>query len=248
MAIALCTACWAQPKLKMPEPESYRPGETIDKNIDVLDRDMHRHRLGELIREDTQVVVLLIIGGATLETEDGAPRRGDIWCPDTFDDFGVQRALVHQFKDKPVQFIPIAVPPVYNAEYFGYKDVFLTRPDGDPELAEQTRRFIDATEKERSIGVIPFDDVFYDPKFRTAQNKDERELGSEFGTIYEWQGKLKWHMDPRTYGTPTIWLLDGQGHVLCDPFFGNDYDGDPPQVAYGYADVRKEIERNLKGM
>lgn len=244
--LVLALVAGAQPRLKVKSPTSYVPGDAIDEATFVLDRQLQDIRLTDLIDAETQVAVLIIFGGGAAEAPGDEPLRGGLWCEDSYDDLALQRALLHHFKERPVQFIPVAVPPVYHRQ-FGYPEgVFLEHPDDHPACRRAAQDFVEATEKQRVAGVIPYPSIYYDPKFRLAQNRSERELGTSFGKIFEWQGKLKWHQDPRTYGTPTIWLLDNQLRVLSEPFFGNDYDGDPPQINYGFHDVRKRIEEHLE--
>lgn len=235
-----------QPRLIVEEPQGYRVGERISEEAFVLDKEMVPHRIRDLIKPDVRVAVMVIFGGDFKTAPEEEKFRGPLWCEDSFDDLAVQRALVHAFKDRPVQFIAVAVPPVYHAKRFGWTDdVFLSRPDDSPEYREAAQTFIEATEREVRNGLLPFEEVYYDPKFRLAQNRKERELGPEFGPVYEWQGKLKWAEDGRKYGTPTIWLLGRDGEILTEPLFGNDYDADPPEVNYGYQDARELIERLL---
>ncbi len=236
----------AQPRLKVRAPSSYQVGDVVSAGTVLLDREMQTVRLADLLDSRTQVAVLVIFGGGASRPAGAEPLRGGIWCEDSYDDLSIQRALVHQFTDRPVQFIPVAVPPVYHHQ-FGYpKGVFLEHSDNHPAYLKAARSFIEATEELRRADMIPYQTIYYDPKFRLAQNRKERDLGPEFGQIFDWQGKLKWQLDPRKYGTPTIWLLDGQGRILSEPFFGNEYDGDPPQINYGFHDLRKRIEQFLE--
>jgi hypothetical protein len=57
---------------------------------------------------------------------------------------------------------------------------------------------------------------------------------------------LKWPQDARIYGAPAIWFLGRDGTVLTEPFFGNDYDSEPPQINYGFSELTAEIERLLQ--
>ena len=236
----------AQPRLKSSAPLSYQVGDTVDGSILLHDKSMTAFRLADLIQPETRIVVIILFGGGAQESPQGRPMRGGIWCEDSFDDLGVQRALVRHFADLPVQFLPVAVPPVYSRGYGFEPDSFLGRPDEDETYLAQARRFIEATERLLKSEILPFGKVFYDPKMRLAQNRRERSLGPEFGKRYLWQGKLKWHLDARKYGTPTIWILDGQGKVLREPFIGNEYDSEPPHVSYGFHDLKREIARLLE--
>ncbi|MFQ5741233.1 MAG: hypothetical protein ACE5JX_19720 [Acidobacteriota bacterium] len=235
----------AQPKLKISKPTSYLVGDTVDGNTLVLTKDLEPRKLSEIVQSDARVVVLVILGGAAPTAPDYHPLRGGLWCPDSFDDLPLQRALMRHFKDAPVQFVAVATTPAYSDVYGFAKDVFLTRPDDDPLLVSQVRTFIELTEKTKKTDVLPYREIYYDPKFRLAQDK-KRELGPNYGTVYPWQGKLRWHLDPRKYGTPTLWILDGHLKVLREPFTGNNYNDDPPQIQYGFQDVKDAIQRFLE--
>jgi hypothetical protein len=237
----------AQPRLIAPTaPSSYQPGDRIDPESFVLDRSMEPVRLLDLLNPETRVAVLILFGGAAAAVPQDIPFRGPLWCQDSLDDLGVQRALVRQFAGRPVEFIAVAVPPVYGADRYGFDDdIFLTEPPSSDAYLRNVRVFIEETEKYREGGLLPFEAVYYDPKFRLAQNKAERELDAGYGPVYPWQGLLKWRGDPRRYGTPTIWLIGPQGEILAPPFFGNDYDATPPQVLYGFSELRYAVERLL---
>ncbi len=238
---------FCQPRLIVKKSDTYRVGDRLDADLVLFDKDFNEKRLLELIKPGTRVAVLIVFGGGMESHPDEEEFRGPLWCEDSFDDLGVQRALVQAFKNQAVQFIPIAVPPVYHADSYGWdEDDFLGKPDESEVFQAAARSFIEKTEKEVRNGLLPYQAVFYDPKFRLAQNREERELNADFGRIYPWQGKLKWHQDGRKYGTPTLWFISGEGEVLAAPLFGNDYDGDPPEINYGYHDARKLIEGLLE--
>jgi hypothetical protein len=71
----------------------------------------------------------------------------------------------------------------------------------------------------------------------------DKEISEEYGDVAEWQGMFKWHQDPRRYGAPTIWIMDGKGVVLTEPFWGNDYGSSPPHIYYGFAELKETIQR-----
>ena len=147
----------------------------------------------------------------------------------------MQRALVHFCKGSPAQFIAIAVPPVYSPTRFGYRDIFLKGDPASPEYRQEVERFIDSTESQLQTGLLPYEEVYYDPQLSLLRK------GAS-----SWEGKLKWHLDMRKYGVPTIWLLDGKGTVLQEPFWGNEYASDPPTVNYGFADLKAAVEGYLQ--
>jgi hypothetical protein len=236
----------AQPRLVIEKPFGYQVGEHVSAETTVLDKEMKPVGLVSLIRPETKLVVLAIIGGAVREVPTQRPLRGTLWCEDSFDDLAVQRALVHAFAKEPVQFIAVALPPVFSPARYGYTEgIFLGHPDDSPAFLENTKAFIAATEKEIKTGLLPFSSVYYDPRLRLLLNPKSGDAPAASAPVPEWQGKFKWHLDPRRYGVPTLWLLDSKGQVLQEPFVGNDYDSDPPQINYSYADVKAAIENQL---
>jgi len=125
---------------------------------------------------------------------------------------------------------------VYNPAAYGYtKDAFLGFAENSAEFTENTKRFIEGTQEQVRRRLIPFDQIYYDPKYRLAEK----------GQAPTWQGKLRWHLDPRKYGLPIIWLIGPKGEILQEPFFSNDYDSDPPQIMYEFQDVKAAIEKYL---
>jgi hypothetical protein len=159
----------------------------------------------------------------------------------------VQRALVSHFRGQPVQFIAVAVPPVFNSSPYGFPaGVFLQKSEEDPEFVSNAKEFIATTEQQRTNGLLPFSSVFYDPKFRLGIKAASTNVTSAYGPA-PWQGKLKWHLDLRSYGLPALWLLGPGGTVLREPFFANDYDSDPPQLLYEFKDLKAAVEELLDG-
>lgn len=237
----------AQPKLKLPPSSSYRVGDQVDSLTWVYTKELQPVRLKDVVRGESQVVVLILFGGGAPSAPSYHPLRGGIWCPDSFDEFPLQRALRRHFTQKPVQFVPVAVPPAYSDIYGFEKDVFLTHTDDDPLFQSEARRFIELTEKTKETDVLPFQEVYYDPKFRLAEDLKRRPKDGSYGKVYNWQGKFRWHQDPRKYGTPSIWILSGDLKVLREPFVGNNYNDDPPRLNYDFMAVRDAIEGFLNG-
>ena len=242
LALSAGSVLGAPPQISTSGPlDSYRVGDTIDPQTFVIDHDMQVIRLIDLIRPSTALVVLIVFGGAVKQVPRGT-FRGNLWCLDSFDDLGVQRALVSFFQDKAVQFIPVAVPPVYDPASYGYaENVFLGRAENSRPFRDETRSFIDATQKEAKAGMLPFAQVYYDPKFYLGHWPEHGQEADR-----PWRGRLRWPLDRRQYGTPILWLLGPQGKILQEPFFGNDYDSNPPRISYGYHEVKEAIEKQLK--
>lgn len=240
----LSTLVCSQPRMKTSTSLSYRVGDRVIPETTVYTQDLEARTLGELVETDTQVVVLILFGGSAPTAPGYHPLRGGIWCPDTFDEFPIYRALLRYFRDDPVQFIPVAVPPAYSNIYGFEKDVFISRADDDPVYRQQVEKFIELTEETRETDILPFAQVFYDPRYRLAYDP-KREMGPDYGPIYDWQGKFRWYRDPRKYTTPSLWILGSDLKLLREPFVGNNYNTDPPQIRYEYSDLKETIESLL---
>jgi len=239
---------FAQPRLVVEKPFGYQVGDVIEPDVFVFDKDMQKRPLLSLFDKQAKVVVISLLGGSAKTTPQENVHRGPLWCEDSFDDLSVQRALLSHFRGQPVQFIAIAVPPVLNSSPYGFPaGVFLQKVEEDPEFISNAKEFIEATEKQRTNGLLPFSDVFYDPKFRLGIKADSNHVTSAYGPAFPWQGKLKWHLDLRSYGLPALWLLGPGGTVLREPFFANDYDSNPPQLLYEFKDLKSAVEELLDG-
>ncbi len=235
----------SQSRAKVPNEAHFGVGDFIG-TVFVLDKSMQKRPLLELIRPGIKLAIVILFGGGMKKRPDHTTKRGPLWCEDSFDDLGIQRALVKAFEDQPVQFIGIAIPPVYHSGFYGWPgNPFLDSADQSKDYQEAVRSFIDSTQVAQENDYLPFD-VYYDPRNRLAQNPDERPFGPEVDVKYSWQGKFRWPQDLRQYGTPTIWFLDGLGRVLMSPLLGNDYDGVPPEINYGFYTVKKLIEDILQ--
>ncbi len=242
----LCASALGQPRLIAPEPGCYLPGDRVDPAVYVYDFEGRRVALTELFGAGSKAIVLSLLGGAAEGPSDGT-RRGNLWCKDTFDDMAVQRALSAYFRGQPVRFIAIAIPDVLSPGAGGTDNLFLSASRDDEAFNEKFSRFIANTEKERIATVLPFTEIFYDPRGRLILGEEALgEVSPGYGQIYDWQGKFKWHLDSRTYGLPAIWVLKGDGTVACEPFWGNDYDSSPPQINYGFEELKAEVEKLLK--
>jgi hypothetical protein len=104
---------------------------------------------------------------------------------------------------------------------------------------------VEKTEALKEDGTLPFDPIFYDPRFRLLDNPNEHEHVPAYGPVHPWQGRFKWFEDDQRYGTPTIWLLDKELRVLREPFWGNVYEGVPVQLNYTVRDVIKALDQCL---
>lgn len=223
---------------------SYRPGDRVDEEIFFLDAAQRPATLASQVNEETRVLYLNIFGGAYAQKP--PDKRGGLWCSDSVDDFSVQRSIYLNYADKGVTFVPLATPPVYSSERYGYaKDVFLVEPEDSPAYRKAVAEFIEKTEALKADGSVPFDVIFYDPRFRLLDNPREHQHVPAYGKVYPWQGRFKWHEDQQRYGTPTIWLLDRELKVIREPFYGNVYEGVPLEIKYTVRDIVGALEQAL---
>jgi len=237
----------AQPRLVLSKMSGYDVGDRVDRDVTVFNARMEPVPLLDAFNPEARVVVLVIFGGAAAKVPDGE-FRGELWCVDTFDDLGIQRALVNYLRGFPAQVIGVAVPPVFSSGRYGFEErVFLEAEETSTRFREAFRMFVDRTEALKRKTLIPYEAVLYDPRARLLQNMKGKETGPGYGKILDWQGRFKWKQDPRKYGAPTIWILDGRGKVLREPFWGNDYGSVPPLISYGFRELREAIEAFLNG-
>jgi hypothetical protein len=228
------------------EIRSYRIGDQVDPDVFFLDSDLNRVTLGSQVNEFTKVLYLTILGGAYAVKS--ADKRGGLWCADTVDDMPVHRALLYAYAEKGVTFVVVMVPPVYGSERYGFRDaVFLHEPPDSPAYKKAVQDFVSKTEAMKEDASLPFDPVFYDPRFRLLDNPNQGQHVEAYGEVYPWQGKFKWHEDQQTYGTPVTWLLDPDLKVLRKPFYGNVYEETPLHINYTVRDVAKALDEALAG-
>jgi hypothetical protein len=218
------------------------PGDTIDSGVFFLDAAQKPVRLLSIIRPETKAAVLVIFGGAYLTTTD---KHGGIWCEDSLDEFANLKAASNAWKDKGTQFVAVACPPVYSDRYGFEKDVFLDEPDSSPRYQAAVRQFIERNEALRKERTIPFEVVYYDPRFRLLWNPKEHAPVPAYGPVYSWQGKFKWHKDEQRYSTPCIWFLNAKGTVLREPLYGNNYSAMPPKILFTYWELDGAIGESI---
>lgn len=223
----------------------YQPGETVDPETFFLDAAQNRVKLSEAIKPGQKVIALVIFGGAYLSTTD---KHGGIWCEDSLDEFANLKAASNASKEKGVQFIAVACPPVYSDKYGFERNVFLDQPDDSPKYKNAVQDFIERTEALRKDRTIPFEVVYYDPRFRLLWNSKEHLAKEAYGPVYPWQGKLKWQRDDQRYGTPCLWFLDPKGKVLREPLYGNNYSAVPPKILFTYWELQSAIAESLAGV
>lgn len=220
----------------------YMPGDVVDGDVFLQDAQLKPIKLLDAVKPGTKVVALALIGGAYLTTTD---KHGGMWCEDTLDEFPNLKAANTAWKDRGVQFIGVACPPVYSDRYGWGKNVFLDEPDSSPKYQQAVKQFVERTEALRKDRTIPFDPLYYDPRFRLLWNAKEHEATAAYGPVHPWQGRFKWHKDEQRYSTPVIWFLDAKGKVLREPLYGNDYAGVPPRILYTYWELEAAIGEAL---
>lgn len=226
--------------------KGYGIGDRVDPDVFFLDSDLNRVTLGSQVNEFTKVIYLTILGGAYATKP--ANKRGGLWCVDTVDDMPVHRALLYAYAEKGVTFLAVMAPPVYGSEQYGYPDgVFLHEPADSAAYKKAVHDFVSKTEAMMADGSLPFDPVYYDPRFRLLDNPNQGQHVEAYGEVYPWQGKLKWHEDHQTYGTPTTWFLGRDLKVLSKPFYGNVYEESPLHINYTVHDVAKALDEALVG-
>jgi hypothetical protein len=228
--------------LEAAESSCYLPGDTIDGDAFFLDAQMKPVRLLDAVRPGSKVVVLTIFGGAYLTTTD---KHGGIWCEDSLDEFGNIKAASSAFKDKGVQFVGVACPPVYSDRYGWAKGVFLDEPENSARFKEAARQFIEKTEALKKERTIPLEDVYYDLRYRLLWNRSEYSAKPAYGAVYSWQGKFKWRKDEQRYGTPCLWFMDPKGKILREPLYGNNYSSVPPKIVFTYWEIESAIGESL---
>ncbi|MCG8603782.1 hypothetical protein MJD09_02135 [bacterium] len=225
--------------------QSYRPGESISKSVFVQNKDLRKQHLVELCSDEPEVKlnVLYIYGGGANNRSD---RLGGIWCPDSFEDSHALRFIHQKYNDSDVRLLPVACPPIYSSRNYGLgRRVFLDEADESAKFQESVKAFIQSTEAVIENDLIPVK-TYYDIRHRLLFNRrDDLKPGEGYGDVFEWQGKFRGGGETQKYGTPTIWLIDSQGKVLAEPFWGNYYHSEPFKISYTVVDLDKAIQRHL---
>ena len=221
-------------------PKCYLPGERIDESVQVQDANGKRVSLRDILAAKAcKGVLLFLVAGA-----EGKPgrKRGGLWCEDSFNDLPLLRHLRLDYEAKGVRFVAVCCPPVYHEEEFGYDSgAFLTKADDDAVYERNRRLFVERSLALRSDDVLPFDEIYFDPRFRLLANKKRGE--ASVGVRPDWQGRFKWHRDTQTYGTPTLWVLTPDGEVFGDPFTMNVYESEGRRLRYTARSVGTRLDR-----
>lgn len=224
---------------------SYETGDQVAKEAFVHDRDLKKHHLVDLCSQIPRVKVnfLYIYGGGANRHRD---RLGGLWCPDSFEDLHTLRFIDQKYDDSQVRILPVACAPVYSSQYYSFeRRVFLDEPDKSDKFRESARVFVESTEEVIDNDFIPVP-TYYDFRHRLLFNRrEDLQPGDGYGKVFEWQGKFRGRGDTQKYGTPTVWLLDSNGKVLEEPFWGNYYHSEPFQIGYTIVDLDQAIQRHL---
>lgn len=229
------------------DQKCYLVGEKIAGDVSIVDENGEQLRLLDIVTSETKLIYLVLFGGPSLN-----PRHseGGLWCEDSFNDMPISNFNYRKYAGQGVQFIPVVCPPVYHERRFGYENgAFLQTPDEDEKYKENFSAFVEATKKLQETNVIPFEKVYFDPRFRLMFNFDEmEETPDDAGKNVGWLGKFKPCGDSQRYSTPTIWLLSAEGKVLRKPFYGNRYAEDRLQIRFTVREVDTAIAELLEGM
>lgn len=241
-SLALAGAARAWPGEAEKSAGCYAPGDIVDRAAFVLDSARREVPLLDLVRKDTRLLYLLILGGAH------GDKDPSLWCGDSRSDLGIHTAMSRRFAAKGVRFLVVAAPPVYTEVRNGYQEgVFLATPESSAAHGAAVDGFVERTEALRASGALPFAEVFYDPRFRLLDNQRRFPHVAAYGPAHPWQGRFKACGDGQRHGTPTLWLLAPDGRVLREPFYGNVYERGEEKIRYREADVASAIEAILGG-
>lgn len=233
-------------QLKQQDSQScYRVGEMIAPETFVYNRIGEKQRLLELVRPETKVIYLLLFGGASASTVE---TYGGIWCNDSFNDMPISNYLYLKYREAGVTFIAVACPPVYSEEEYGFPGgTFLALPETSEDWRHAFENFVQTTYDLQNNRVIPFDKIYFDPKFRLMFNHQKRANGVAFSdSILAWMGKFKPCSDKQSHSLPTIWLLSPNGKVLHEPFVGNRYGASTQRIKFTVREVEAALENILK--
>ncbi|MGH7494634.1 MAG: hypothetical protein ACREOO_19855 [bacterium] len=235
----------AYPIIAQDKPQScYQVGDTIASDIFVCDLTGEKKRLLDLKDADTKLIYLLLFGGPSVEP---ASSYGGLWCVDSFNDMPVSNYVYLKYKKQGVAVIAVACPPVYGEEEYGYMDgTFLAQPETAQVWKDEFGRFVNAAYELQGNHVIPFDKVYFDPKFRLAFNHKKHANGAAFSeSVLPWMGKFKPATDHQNYSVPVIWLLSPEGKVLHEPFVGNRYGTSTQRINYTVREVEAAVQKIL---
>lgn len=222
----------------------YGRGSRVDPAVHVADAQGRQYSLLSLLGEQAAVNVLFLFGGGDM----GREMPGRLWCQDSFEDSHILRVLIDKYKDRPVHFISVAVPPAHHTRFLGYPDrVFLTAAQDSDAFLQARQALVDSTQASHESGILP-QVPYYDFRFRLLHQRPQAGTeDSEAIARAPWEGAFRAADESQFYGVPNFWLLGRDGEVLTAPFRGNIYHphGGEPKISYTYNDVDQAIARLL---
>lgn len=223
----------------IPAPTSYVPGDRVE--VLVEDAAGEQLELRDIVSRWAGVkgVILYVMGGGGVQVRRD---RGGLWCEDTYNDLALMRRLVLDYAPEGIVFVPVMCPPVYHEERFGFDPGAFLGDEGE-RYAASRREFVRASQAILESGLLPFERVWFDPRFRLLANPAH---GLPVGDAPAWQGRCKWYRDGQSYGTPTLWVLDADLRVYGEPFFGNNYEAEGGALRYTARDVSARLDRLLR--
>ncbi len=225
-----------------PQP-CYQVGEKVAADIFVYDASGEKKRLLDLVKPETKAIYLLLFGGPSLNPAESA---GGLWCGDSFNDMPTSTYMYRKYHgNASVLFVAVACPPVYGETDYGFPgDTFLAQPDTAATWKREFGLFVQAVYELQGNHVIPFEQVYYDPKLRLLFNHKKHAEGVKFSdAILPWMGKFKPSTDTQSYSVPVIWLLSQEGKVLHEPFVGNRYGTSTQKINYTVREVEAALQK-----
>lgn len=221
----------------------YTAGSQISASVTVQDKTGNSHRLAQRILDSGHElnIVYLFGGGGMGHAQTNA--TGGLWCPDSFEDMHILRSLVNHYHDK-LGFFAIAIPPVYHMRQLGFTErSLLDGQRGEDSHQAAREAFIDSTEQAFARGTIPVAPL-YDLEFNFLISDKQARLRKYADPPQPWHGAFRAKNENQQYGVPNLWLIDGQGKVLVEPFRGNVYraHGGDITINYTLTDVIAAIE------
>jgi hypothetical protein len=244
-ALACWTFCAFQNAHAQAEALHYGRGDIISPQVFVTDRKGSEVSLRGLLEASTSDInVLYIFGGGDL----GNDSPGHLWCPDSFEDMHILRTLVAKYADGGVNFIAVAVAPVYHSQTLGAQvGVFLNEPDDSRAFRKARRDFLESTLAAFDDGILPVQPYFDVRDRLNLARGPGLEPGDAFGPVAEWMGAFRVITGAGFYGVPSLWLLSKDGEILADVFRGNVYHGNASDISvnYTFSDVDSALQTLL---
>jgi len=220
----------------------YEVGDTIASDVFLYDAAGERKPLLDLAGSESKVIYLLLFGGPTLNASES---YGGLWCVDSFNDMPVSNYLYLKYRNRGVAFVAVACPPIYGEEEYGFApEVFLPQPDTSAIWRGEFQNFVQACYELQSNHVIPFERLYFDPKFRLMYNHKKQVAFSD--PILSWMGRFKPCSDAQSYSLPAIWIFSTSGRVLHEPFAGNRYSNSTQRLQYTAREVESALLQALE--